>query len=799
MDAGGFITSTTTALATLCTTTILSAGSVITLDNGAGFITLDHPAAFATPCPTLGPRDTNHNLAFANSDQTLSQPDQGSRNSDFRTPFHASTIPIVYALAATTITAYMLVIMLFITPRSFLDGGVVHLSRRSFTNSSSNGISIGGRPWLQKVAALTVAISLTIATVDTFKIVKYQYVWGFQNASDLQREVMGRAELKVIRLISDTFLWLAQAQTLIRLFPRQREKIIIKWAAFALITLDVIFSAINSFKYSDNGINARPTEFVHPIPALSYLFQLTLGVLYAAWVIYYALMKKRYAFYHPLMKNIFLVAVISIISIIVPIVFFIIDISEPQFTGWGDYVRWVGAAAASVVVWEWVERIEALEREEKRDGILGREVFDGDDTLEVNASEFPWFRQPKHRKDDSNNQGGGGGRQHGSHAWTGVPAIAGQSSGRHDGNEVERRRQQRRRQQPSTVPQSANRPLADVLPPLWPTRPAATATPISRTDTASAASTVYAVRYQPTSETTTRTPELPVQQTPIVNQQNSNSRTHLSNDESSSSSSQPAQPGQNGHIILPPLQRPTDPESAPILSAQEQQTASAQSLDVANRPGDMSTHIMHRSRDEMGRWDLRARLEEFAANQADKIREKLRPMPDTQSLPVTVIPAPARNGTALQQVLEEEGTRVAGPSSSASTPSQPGSNGSPQGTGSEMVQSDRSRSVFSGQDPPMPSNNPPLWPGVQRRPTYDDDDAYSYDDDSTISDSMSVHRERRDSEEASRPSAAPPTYEEAFLPATSATEPVRRGPAFPDDNDVDDDDNAVLQKHDDCG
>ena len=51
------------------------------------------------------------------------------------------------------------------------------------------------------------------------------------------------------------------------------------------------------------------------------------------------------------MRNICLVAVLSLTSIMVPVVFFVLDISKPNFAGWGDYVRWVGAAAASVAVW----------------------------------------------------------------------------------------------------------------------------------------------------------------------------------------------------------------------------------------------------------------------------------------------------------------------------------------------------------------------------------------------------------------------------------------------------------------
>src|ERR1700744_170277 len=80
------------------------------------------------------------------------------------------------------------------------------------------------------------------------------------------------------------------------------------------------------------------------------------------------------------MWHLTLVALLSIVAIATPVVFFITDLANPSIAGWGDYFRWVGAAAASVIVWEWVERIEALEREEKKDGILGTEVFDGDDS-----------------------------------------------------------------------------------------------------------------------------------------------------------------------------------------------------------------------------------------------------------------------------------------------------------------------------------------------------------------------------------------------------------------------------------
>ncbi|KAK2061687.1 PalH-domain-containing protein [Colletotrichum caudatum] len=639
---------------------------------------------------------------------------------DLRDPFYASIFPVCYALAATTVTAYMLVIMLFITPRSFLDGGVVYLGRRGFTSAgTSNGISIGGRPWLQKVAAVTVAISLTIASADTFKVAEQQYQWAIQDAKKMQSEVMDGTELKVIRLISDTFLWLAQAQTLIRLFPRQREKVIIKWTAFALITLNLIFSALNSFQYPASGSNGngRPRSFVDAVPALSYLFQLSLGLLYAAWVIYYSLMKKRYAFYHPLMKNMVLVSTLSLFAILVPVFFFVLDMAQPDFTGWGDYVRWVGAAAASVVVWEWVERIEALEREEKKDGILGREIFDGDEMLEVSASEFPWLRRRKNRNGGRDGGDGGQDGPHGGAGAQGPPVISGranlwpgmtQIASRYRGNHANA--------EPNNA-QNNQRSMGGLLrPPVWPSRPAPAVTPVSRTDTASAASTVYAVRYQLPSETTSRTPDAPPPQVATNQPQR---HTAAATARSNSTSSRSEQTSNDDASMAAPVPRQANHKAVEIdAEAQEEIAARGRNgwrsivgkplfrRTARDPPAEVMAHAESKpetcsGHDDAGMWDLRARLEDFAATQVEKMREKMRPTPETDSLPVTVIPAPPRQGTALAEVLEEERG---------------------QETPERAAALDRTARNYSyqqrGASQPAESatlqmNRPPLWPGVR--------------------------------------------------------------------------------------
>ncbi|TVY90229.1 pH-response regulator protein [Lachnellula willkommii] len=611
-----------------CTPFTLPSNGVLTLGLSE-VITLTSDAVFSPECT-----GTSGDIIITNTDSS-----SPSTLFDLRDPFYASTIPECYALASATVIAYMLVIMLLITPRTFLHDGIVLLGRRGFTNGPSGsdaGIGIGGRPWLQKVAAMTVAISLTIATADTFRVAERQYNEGIMDAGALQLEVEDGTELKVIRVISDTFLWLAQAQTLIRLFPRQREKIIIKWTAFALISLDVLFSILNTWVY--NG-NSRPRSFVDAVPALAYLFQLALSLLYSAWVIYYSITKRRYAFYHSEMKNICLVALLSLVAVLVPTVFFVLDISKPTLAGWGDYVRWVGAAAASVVVWEWVERIEALERNEKKDGVLGREVFDGDEMIDITpSSDEVWAQRNARRKDDEEGGCGGATTSSNGRVWPGMSSLASRYRSRvvaHHGDEGGIHGPE--------LPQKAARRVPRPRPPLWPGRPAPAATPISRTDTASAESTVYAVRYHPISEATPPT------------------RPGGSRSSSADASNAISTYGDVNDQVRKDVAM-EQMEAGSEESTEDRHKASWQALNPFQRklqipPPEVSAHAtkvqdpasIHGS---SHRWNVRAKFEEFAATQAEKLREKTRPVVDAASLPVTVIPAPVRRRD-LQGTLQE--------------------------------------------------------------------------------------------------------------------------------------------------
>jgi hypothetical protein len=575
-----------------------------------------------------------------------------------RVPFHASITPQAYATGAATVIAWMLVIMLLITPRTFFAGAGGRsglMGRRGMISGATGGgsvIGVGTRPWLQKVAALTVAISLTLATADTFKIAGRQYEAGYMDAMALRDEVVGGMEIKVSRVISDVFLWLAQVQTLIRLFPRHKEKVIIKWTGFALIMLDIAFSCLNSFMGHSAG---RPRRFVDAIPALSYLFQLALSMLYAAWVMYYSITKRRYAFYHSMMWNITLVALLSFVAILTPVVFFITDISNYTIAGWGDYFRWVGAAAASVIVWEWVERIEALEREEKKDGILGREVFDGDEMLEMTPSDD--IKWPRNHRDDSDDGGENGRRSAFASAFSGhgfsgmahrlartrppkkeriivVPLSKSHSQRLSNQQQFGQLKQRQTETETDPAPYTSG-----------PTPPPAVVSPVSRTDTTSADSTIYTVRYHPISES----PPNPRRSFSADQRQRStpqrshgplvgNSETEDQNEETAVSRSRSRWPAVQNPFKRRRASPPPEVQRGRVIDPLEVDVVSA------NIPPDGQS-----------RKGLQSRLGAFAQEQSERIRERGGRQQAEPNLPVTIIPAQPRGRTWSPEILNQTG------------------------------------------------------------------------------------------------------------------------------------------------
>lgn len=74
------------------------------------------------------------------------------------------------------------------------------------------------------------------------------------------------------------------------------------------------------------------------------------------------------------------------------------DIANAWLVEWSDSLTWISTLLAIVCAWEWIDRVERLERHHEKEGFLGRQLQEDDDYLGfeggksiMNPSEFREF------------------------------------------------------------------------------------------------------------------------------------------------------------------------------------------------------------------------------------------------------------------------------------------------------------------------------------------------------------------------------------------------------------------------
>lgn len=262
--------------------------------------------------------------------------------------YYGSVIPVACAVSISTVVAWLLLILLFIAKKR--------------------------RPWFQKFMTLLVATSLTVFLSHTTRILEQQYDLGYLDARELRIRVFGSLAFRILEVIFLLVVWLAHLQVLVRLYESPKERLLIKSIGVALAAINTImWSLVNFLVPYHTGNHTLEVA----IPVVADVLQITLQVTYAGLVVFYSIRKRRFA-YHP---QSLVIASISLLVILTPLAFFILGIAaHKKITGWSEFLRWVSDAAASVVVWEWVDVIERLQKEEQKAGFLGRQIYDYDDS-----------------------------------------------------------------------------------------------------------------------------------------------------------------------------------------------------------------------------------------------------------------------------------------------------------------------------------------------------------------------------------------------------------------------------------
>ncbi|EJS42113.1 rim21p [Saccharomyces arboricola H-6] len=236
-------------------------------------------------------------------------------------------------------------------------------------------INISGRAYkrilqLLRIASLLASLNLTIFITKVLrKLERDHNRFGIVRAHSIMHIFTDDMTFVVLDFLATLLFQFCQVGIVIRLFQRAQEKRIIFFIGVLLtITANILWVippfANHTTKHKSNWQLLRP--FV-------YLFRIAIATSYASIVIYHIWQKKKLWFKFNQMG---LLTLLTILVVLLLPGFFLADVSNLWISELGEVFNTTCYVTSTVITWEWLDRLNVLERREEAQSILGRPIFE---------------------------------------------------------------------------------------------------------------------------------------------------------------------------------------------------------------------------------------------------------------------------------------------------------------------------------------------------------------------------------------------------------------------------------------
>lgn len=260
--------------------------------------------------------------------------------------FAGSAVPLMYSIGASSATCWLLALI------------VLGFQRK--------------RPLIYKVSLICSSIYLLIVLILVTDTFKDQFENGYLDAIEIRHALRSNTNLNAVNLAFNTLVYLAQVQTAMSLFNRQKEKRMVLWLGGSLTIISQTIWGISIF---------HPASVLNSLPALAYLFQIALGVLYTCCVVYYVITNRQ----STLQPTMLLLTFLAVMAAASPIIFFIVDLANVWIIEWTDAIGWATSMLSIVTVYEWADRVYRSQRHHEKNGVLGKQVFEDEMDTPLNG------------------------------------------------------------------------------------------------------------------------------------------------------------------------------------------------------------------------------------------------------------------------------------------------------------------------------------------------------------------------------------------------------------------------------
>ena len=236
-------------------------------------------------------------------------------------------------------------------------------------------INISGRAYkrilqLLRVASLLASLNLTIFITKVLRgLEKEHNLYGIVRAHSIMHIFSDDMTFVVLDFLSTLMFQFCQVGIVIRLFQRAQEKRIIFFVGVILTMTANILWVVPPF--TDHSTRHRNDwQILRPFV---YLFRIAIATSYASIVIYHIWQKKKLWFKFNQMG---LLTLLTVLVVLLLPGFFLADVSNLWISELGEVFNTTCYVTSTVITWEWLDRLNVLERKEEAQSILGRPIFE---------------------------------------------------------------------------------------------------------------------------------------------------------------------------------------------------------------------------------------------------------------------------------------------------------------------------------------------------------------------------------------------------------------------------------------
>ncbi|CCC67551.1 hypothetical protein NCAS_0A09930 [Naumovozyma castellii] len=274
--------------------------------------------------------------------------------------FQYSIYAVVVSLTANFVITIILSVLIFINIR---DKPHVRASR------------------LLKFGALIASINLTIFVIRALKKLSWEHKSkGIVTTYYIMKLFTEDPTFIVLDFLSILIFQLCQVGIVIRLFERTQEKRIIFLVGVLLALLNNILWVIPELAMTTGKVY----EAWDILPPFVYLFRIVIVASYACIVVSFIIKKRNFCFRTAQMT---LLTLLTVLTVLLLPGFFVADISDIWIEDLAEIFTTTCYVGSTVIVWEWLERLSVVQRNDRAQSVLGRPIFE-DEENEYNFAKY---------------------------------------------------------------------------------------------------------------------------------------------------------------------------------------------------------------------------------------------------------------------------------------------------------------------------------------------------------------------------------------------------------------------------